>query len=108
RGDLDRRTATVLPTAAQKQAVQKLGARATWNAFGTPHSLINDGGYLSGRIAGSSAATAARSWVSAHAGLFRLGSVSNKDLELINDSRLVDSNGHAVLFRQRFGSLPAV
>ena len=44
--DLDARTGTVLPTAAQKQIVSSLGANATWNRFGTPQSLIKYGGFL--------------------------------------------------------------
>ena len=41
--DFDSRTARVAPTAAQRAMVTSLGARATWNAFGTPQSLIKYG-----------------------------------------------------------------
>ena len=44
--DFDARTGQVNPTASQKSAVSTLGASATWNRFGTPHSLIKYGGYL--------------------------------------------------------------
>ena len=44
--DLDARTGSVVPTAAQKQLASSLGAHATWNRFGTPQSLIKYGGYL--------------------------------------------------------------
>src|SRR4051812_36595668 len=44
--DLDARTGAVLPTSAQTQLASSLGAHATWNRFGTPQSLIHDGGYL--------------------------------------------------------------
>jgi hypothetical protein len=107
-GDIDRRNAVLSPTANQKQMVQALHATATWNAFGTPHSLIRYDGYLASGLQGETAAQAARSWISSHKALFRLNSAAPAELELVNDSRLVDSDGHAVLFRQRFGNLTAV
>ena len=38
--------ASVAPNSTQLGMVSGLGATATWNRFGTPASLINDGGYL--------------------------------------------------------------
>jgi hypothetical protein len=105
--DVDTRNGKVLPSAAQRDAVAALSARAIWNDFGTPASLIRYGGYLATGIAGSNASTAARAWVTANKSLFRLSSVSTSSLETVNDSPLVGSDGHAVIFRQRFGSLPA-
>jgi extracellular elastinolytic metalloproteinase len=104
--DLDARTGRVLPTAAQKQGVSALSARAEWNRYGTPASLIADDGFLSG-VAGGSAPEIARSFLRAHADLFRLSAADVDNLELVNDAKLVASDGHAVLFRQRFGSLAA-
>jgi extracellular elastinolytic metalloproteinase len=105
-GDLDARTGKVSPTAAQKQAVQDLGARAQWNRFGTPASLIATSGFLSS-VAGGDAESVARGFLRDHASLFKLSASDIDALELVNDSELVQSNAHAVLFRQRFGSLRA-
>jgi hypothetical protein len=104
--DLDARTGKVAPTAAQKQAVDDLGARVQWNRFGTPASLIATSGFLS-PAAGGSAETVARGFLRDHAALFRMTPGDVDALELVNDSKLVQSNAHAVLFRQRFGSLQA-
>jgi extracellular elastinolytic metalloproteinase len=104
--DLDARTGRVLPTAAQKQEVSALSARAQWNRYGTPASLIADDGYLSG-VGSGSAPEVARSFIRSHADLFRLSAADVDNLELVNDAKLVASDGHAVLFRQRFGSLAA-
>jgi hypothetical protein len=57
--DLDTRTGRLAPTAAQKQEVASLGARAEWNRYGTPASLIADDGFL-GAVSAGSAATVAR------------------------------------------------
>lgn len=106
--DLDARTATVSATAAQRQMAARLQAAVTWNAFGTPHSLIRYGDYLAQGLQADSAAKAARSWLASHRDLFRLTSAGPSGLELVNDSQLAGSGGHAVLFRQRFGGLSAV
>ena len=46
--DADLREGVVRPSAAQRAAVDALGARAVWNAFGTPKVLTrDDAGYLS-------------------------------------------------------------
>jgi hypothetical protein len=106
--DFDARTGRVLPTSAQLSQVAALSAHVEWNAFGTPHSLIRYGGYLSSTIGGATAADAARSWVDAHKSLFKLSSTATSVLETVADNQLVKSNGHAVLFRQKFGGVPAV
>src|SRR5215212_7246532 len=69
--DLDARTTVVQPTAEQRAAVTRMGAHASWNASGTPLSLINYQGYLSPAPAGD-AATAARAWIRANRALFNL------------------------------------
>ncbi len=47
--DADERAGVVSPSAAQQAAVRSLGARAVWNAFGTPKVLTrDDAGFLSG------------------------------------------------------------
>jgi hypothetical protein len=104
--DFDSRTGFVLPTQAQLAAVTALGAKARWNAFGTPASLINHGGFL-GTAAGADPAAAAREWVRTHRGLFRLSDADVTALELVNAAKLEGSGARAVLFRQRFGLLPS-
>jgi extracellular elastinolytic metalloproteinase len=104
--DVDARAGSVAPTAAQLQAVQQLGAHASWNRFGTPQSLIKYGGFLATGL-GSDPVAAARQFISDNQALFRLSAAGVSNLELLNDSPLVGSAGHAVLFRQRFGGLAA-
>ena len=104
--DLDARAGSVAPTAAQQQIVSSLGAHATWNQFGTPRSLIKYGGYLATGLS-SDPVAAAKTFITNNAALFRLSSQGVANLQLLNDSPMVGSNGHAVLFRQTFGGLPA-
>jgi uncharacterized repeat protein (TIGR01451 family) len=106
RPDFDARVGTIAPTSAQMAIVSNLGAEVRWNRFGTPHSLIKHGGYLATGLTGD-AVTAARNWIRANRALFRLSDQSVTNLELLNDSRMSRSDGHAVIFRQRFGNLPA-
>ena len=105
--DFDARTGHVNPSSAQVSAVNALGAKVTWNKFGTPASLIKYGGFLATGLGGATAADAARSWLGAHKSIFKLNNVDASSLELVSDITLVRSTGHAVLFRQRFGGLPA-
>jgi extracellular elastinolytic metalloproteinase len=100
--DYDARTRTVQPTAGQLSLVEGMHAHATWNRFGTPESLIKYGGYLATGLSGSPA-DAARSWIRANHALFRLTAADVGNLDLVNDSPIVETGGHAVLFRQRFG-----
>jgi extracellular elastinolytic metalloproteinase len=104
--DLDARTGSVAPSSAQQQIVSSLGANATWNQFGTPKSLIKYGGYLATGLS-SDPVAAAKTFITNNAALFRLSSQGVANLQLLNDSPLVGSEGHAVLFRQTFGGLPA-
>src|SRR5690349_24973513 len=64
-----RAKAAVAPTAAQRDAVAALvsragsGTRVTWDhRFGTPRTILNAKGYLSGPTAGS-AVDVARAWI---------------------------------------------
>ena len=104
--DLDARAGSVAPTAVQQQIVASLGAHATWNRFGTPRSLIKYGGYLATGLS-SDPVAAAKTFITNNEALFRLSDQGVANLELLNDSPMVGSNGHAVLFRQTFGGLPA-
>ncbi len=104
--DLDSRTESIAPTSAQLSQVSALGATASWNKFGTPQSLIKYGGHLATGVSGDPV-TAARSWIRANRSLFRLSDAGVDSLELVNDSRMAGYDGHAVIFRQRFGDLAA-
>ena len=101
--ELDSRTATLAPTEAQVAAVERLGAEVRWNEFGTPQSLVKHGGFLATNLRAGSASEAARSWIDANRGLFRLSSLAG--LKLQSDVALEGSDGHAVVFRQRVGGL---
>jgi extracellular elastinolytic metalloproteinase len=105
-GDVDNRAGALAPSSAQRRAVTRLGAVARWNRFGTPESLVNYRGWL-GRGTGTDAAHVARSWLAAHAGLFRLTRRGVAGLQLVNNSQLPSTPTHVVLFRQRYGPLPA-
>src|SRR3954462_7471315 len=82
--DLDARTGRIAPTAAQRQDVSGLGARAEWNRYGTPASLIADDGFLTSAAAGS-ASDVARGFIRDHSALFRLSAADVNALELVND-----------------------
>ena len=100
----DARSGSLAPTAAQLAAVDAMGATATWNDFGTPHVLSKDGAFLA-TVQGATAVAAARNYLDANKALFRLSSADS--LVLHGDTQMAGSQGHAVTFRQRFGSLDA-
>ncbi len=104
--DLDTR-GWVYPTSAQKSAVPS-GATVRWNSFGTPSSLLNRSGYLSGAQSGS-ATSVARGWLASHRAVLGLSSSQVSSLQLINDSQLRQSQAHVVRFRQLLGdTVPAI
>ena len=103
---MDNRAGSVAPSAAASDIVRAMGARVEWNQFGTPASLIKYGGYLATGL-GSDPVAAARSFVSTNKALFGLTAAAVGDLELVNHTRMTGGRGHAILFRQQFGSLPA-
>jgi extracellular elastinolytic metalloproteinase len=100
--DLDNRGAAVAPTAAQLRMVTALGARATWNAFGTPASLSRPTGFLASGLKGTPAA-AARAWLAANRGLFKLSAQDVAGMEVLLDVKA--GAGRVVSLRQRFGGL---
>jgi extracellular elastinolytic metalloproteinase len=77
-----------------------------WNRYGTPASLIASDGWLTSAASGS-ASEVARGFISSHRSLFKLSAADADALELVNDSKLVQSAGHAVVFRQKFGGQAA-
>jgi extracellular elastinolytic metalloproteinase len=102
--DLDVR-GQAAPSAAQRAAARSLGrAELTWNRFGTPASILPADGVLA-PASSPDPVVAARDWVRDNAAVFGLTTSQVDDLELVGDQRLAQSDGHAVLFRQRFGTL---
>jgi hypothetical protein len=103
--DLDVRTGSIAPTAAQRSDARSLQADVAWNQFGTPSTLVRPGGALGATVDGATATAAARAWLERNRALFRLSSATG--LEPVNDSALTGSAGHAVTFRQAPGGLDA-
>ncbi len=102
--DLDVRGRTV-PSLLQKRSAARLDAvDLRWNRFGTPASVLPADGVLA-RATSKDPVTAARSYLVDNAAVFGLSAQQMRDLELVNDQKLVYGGGHAVLFRQKFGSL---
>ena len=99
--DFDLRSGKIAPSAAQRAMVRRLHANATWSSFGTPSTLIRHRGHL-GRVNGTATA-AARRWLAAHRGLFRLDSAAELGRGQV---AALGRNGRAVTFRQRAGSSP--
>jgi extracellular elastinolytic metalloproteinase len=122
--DVDHRAGRVEVSAGQRAAAERLGAtNPRWNAFGTPHVLVNHDGYLSAPRAGAPA-DVARAFVRENAELFRLSPAAVERLELMREAPLYDSPdlarafrekkpaanpdvAHVVLFRQAFDDLDA-
>src|ERR1044072_8823345 len=84
--DFARSAAVQKPTAAQRAAVRALHAKATWNSYGTPSTLMRPRGFLSKQARGATATIAARAWLAKHKLIFRLDSVAG--LRPYADSRL--------------------
>jgi extracellular elastinolytic metalloproteinase len=103
--DLDVRSGTIAPTAAQRADARALGGQVAWNQFGTPSSLVDPGGTLATHVAGASATDAARSFMSANRSLFRLS--TTRGLELVSDNKLAGIDAHAVTLRQAPGGVNA-
>lgn len=102
RGDVD-------PLASQRSAARALDATLRWNRFGTPSSILPVDGLLGPRTDSSPTATA-RKWLLANNRLLGLSTSEVADLELLSNQRLdrrKGNAGYAVLYRQRFGDLPA-
>ncbi|MET0839619.1 MAG: M36 family metallopeptidase, partial [Marmoricola sp.] len=99
--DLDAR-GVAQPSAAQRSAAARLAGAVRWNAFGTPATISPVSGTL-GAATSRDAATAARSWLVSHAGVFGLSADQMRGLKLVNSQKLAGSDARAVLFRQDFG-----
>ncbi|TIC84023.1 M36 family metallopeptidase [Nocardioides sp. GY 10127] len=118
--DLDAR-GTAVPSALQRRAARALdadlgGVSLRWNDYGTPASVLAEDGVLA-LATSADPVRAARTWLRRHADLFGMTAAQMDGLALVNDAELASypdadgdpgaNAGHAVLFRQRFGGLPA-
>lgn len=93
------------PSSSQVAAARSLDAvDLSWNRFGTPSSILPADGVLAPATS-DDPVVAARAWLRDNAEVFGLSTGQVGDLELVNDQELAQSDAHAVLFRQRFGSL---
>jgi len=103
--DLDLRVGSVAPTARQRQLASAMGAKATWNRFGTPQSLRPaTGRYLATGLS-SDEVTAAREWISANRALLKLSRAGVEALSVIRNAPI--GEGRAITLQQVFGALPA-
>jgi extracellular elastinolytic metalloproteinase len=102
--DADRRQGLRSPTLEQKTLIAARGITVRWNRFGTPRSLVHQGGYLAAGLGGDPVA-AARRWLTSNSRLLGVSARSLARLRLISSSPI--GAGRAVLFRQTFAGLPA-
>lgn len=103
-GTTDNRRGSLAPTARQRALASQAGAHARWNALGTPASLTASGTPLAGGLPADPVA-AARAYVAANRGVLGLTERGADALDLLTSAPL--GEGAAVVFRQRFGDLPA-
>ncbi|WP_242454246.1 M36 family metallopeptidase [Bailinhaonella thermotolerans] len=101
--DLDNRKGRVAPPAGVQ--ARKAGPEATirWNALGTP-AVVTSAKPLAEGL-GDDPEKAARAYLKANESLFGLSAEAVDALEKVAVNPI--GKGHAVLLRQRFGSLPA-
>jgi hypothetical protein len=104
----------VRPTAAQRDAVAELvaragaGTRVTWDhRFGTPRTILDAKGYLTGPAAGAPA-TVARAWIDANRAAFGLSAADVAGLAVTRDHALPGTGTHVVDFQQVVGGAQSV
>ncbi len=112
-GDADLRQGWLAPTSQQLQRVRALDAKARWTRFGTLSALTRAGRALAIGRPGTPEAVA-RQFVHAHRLLFRMSARHVRALELLSSVPLADTGTdtrtagpRAVVFRERYGPLPA-
>ncbi|KAA1428748.1 M36 family metallopeptidase [Nocardioides antri] len=96
---------TLAPTQAQRDAAAAIGVSSiSWNALGTPSSLLPDDGLLADTGV-SDPEAAARTWLADNTAVLGLSAAQVTDLELVSVQKLAQSSARAVLFQQRYDGL---
>jgi hypothetical protein len=106
KGSVDNRPGATAPTAGQRDALTRNGARVAWNRFGTPERLAPaaDAASLAAGLDGDAEAVA-RSYLAVNRAALGLTADAVSSLQTVAVNRL--GPGAAVLLRQQFGDLPA-
>ncbi|WP_020577299.1 M36 family metallopeptidase [Actinopolymorpha alba] len=111
--DIDVREGRVAPSAQQLRRIRALGATARWTRFGTAASVLPADGTLASDLRGTPAAVARR-FVEDNRVLFHMTAARVRGLELLSVGALAAAGAgdggrraHVVVFRERFGDLPA-
>jgi Zn-dependent metalloprotease len=109
-----RAKAAATPTAAQRDGVAALvsragaGTRVTWDhRFGTPRTILNAKGYLSGPSAGA-AVDVARAWVDDNRAALGLSAGDVQALAVTRDHALPGTGTHVVDLQQVVAGVPTV
>ncbi|QLQ36239.2 M36 family metallopeptidase [Micromonospora robiginosa] len=100
----DNRKGRVAASARQRDRAAALGARVRWTDFGTPATLTSTGKPLATGLPADPAA-AARAYVTANRDVLGLTAEGAAALEQLTVAPM--GQGATVVFRQRFGDLPA-
>jgi extracellular elastinolytic metalloproteinase len=96
---------TLSPTEVQRDAADAIGVSSiSWNALGTPSSILPADGLLSDTGA-SKPTAAARAWLADNTAVLGLSPAQVGDLQLVSAQRFARSNARAVLFRQTYDGL---
>jgi extracellular elastinolytic metalloproteinase len=103
-GSRDARPGHRDPTSAQRDLATRQHVTARWNKLGTPANLAPQGEALAGGLPADPAA-AARTYIAQHRDLLGLTQRAVDSLEVLAVNPI--GAGSAVVFRQRFGDLPA-
>jgi hypothetical protein len=100
--ELDARSGSRSPSAAQLASAEAQGLRVTWNRFGTPQSVFKFDGWLATGLS-SDAVEAARQYLAANKQLLGVSQEVVDGLVVVNDARTIGNRGHAVTLAQTFG-----
>ncbi|MDN3358711.1 M36 family metallopeptidase [Actinomadura sp. DC4] len=103
-GDRDFRPGQRGPSSRQRDLAARQGVTARWNKLGTPAILVPQGQALATGLA-ADPATAARAYLSQQRELLGVSQQAVDSLEVVAVNPI--GAGSAVLFRERFGDLPA-
>jgi extracellular elastinolytic metalloproteinase len=104
-GDRDVRPGGRAPSAAQRDLARRQRVAARWNRLGTPAGLAPQGTTALATGLPADPVTAARTYLQQHRDLLGLSQKAVDSLEVVAKNPI--GSGAAVMFRQRFGDLPA-